>query len=188
MTTMDNIEELEKMLKENKTLLDQMEPEKGHAERFMDKYDTLRERKKTNIAPKSGYRIFWRATLIPVAASLLLIFGVSRYMNKVESLQNKDFFALVENPDDPYAIYSTYMREVGESYTEISKSTAMLTTEENQEFLRTLANITDESQPMIETLPEEMSDVDKAQIVRDYYNDRLNGVETLKKSVIKYFK
>lgn len=178
---MKNIEELEDMIKENRALFQQEEPQAGHLDRFLEKYDQKSVRK--------SKKVIFRSTIaIPLAASLLVILGISIFMKTGDNKQTKDYFAQVENQDDPYEIYITYMHEVGDTYQELSTSTAMMNTSDNQEFLTTLANITDENRPITETLPEEMSDAEKAKIARDYYNERLNGVETLKKSIDNYSK
>jgi len=104
-----------------------------------------------------------------------------------ESVQT-DYFANIENPDNPVSVYTVYMNIVGSSITSISQMASMLSYEEYQSFLNTFNNITDEIIPFQEQLPDELSNQEKAEIMKQYYNDRLAGVKYLSKYMADYIK
>ena len=186
----------------NKEAFEEWEPQAGHQERFLQKLNEAAVHKSSEAAPqprKIQFRRtlskrrnpFWRAVTIPIAATILLLIGMNWLMHKSgvlsESIQT-DYFANIENPDNPVSIYTAYLNIVGSSITSISQMASMLSYEENQSFLNIFNNITEEIIPFEEQLPEELSDQEKADIMKHYYNEKLAGVKYLSKYMADYIK
>ena len=71
---------------------------------------------------------------------------------------------------NPEAIYLAYMTEVSKLY----KDCPM---EDSAAWDEALVQLTEESVPLFEQLPEEMSRREKARILKQYYGDLLNGAK-----------
>ncbi|MDD2595972.1 MAG: hypothetical protein PHD11_09205 [Bacteroidales bacterium] len=135
---------------------------------------------------KSGSKVFWRAISFPIAASLMLVFAMNLFIKQLDG--NKDYFAGLENPDDPYEVYESYINQVGKSYELLANESYMMTKGTYDEFMETLNGITSENEPLYESLPEDMSDSEKAKILKEYYKERLQGVNNLNHYVADYLK
>jgi len=185
----------------NKEAFEEWEPQAGHQERFLQKLDEAAVHESSEAAQPRKIKFrrtlskrknpFWRAVSIPIAATILLLIGMNWLMYKSGALSESvqtDYFANIENPDNPVSVYTVYMNIVGSSITSISQMASMLSYEEYQSFLNTFNNITDEIIPFQEQLPDELSNQEKAEIMKQYYNDRLAGVKYLSKYMADYIK
>ena len=141
--------ELEKYIRVNAAGFDLMEPAEGHEDRFLAKLDAARKPVKLN----------WRimVTTFAVAASLAgVIFAGSSFGHLTGR--------------NPEAIYLAYMTEVSKLY----KDCPM---EDSASWDEALVQLTEESVPLFEQLPEEMSRREKARILKQYYGDLLDGAK-----------
>lgn len=75
--------------------------------------------------------------------------------------------------DDPQKVYEAYLSHV-EAYEQ------ELAADEDYNWVGIMRGMTREAVPMLEQLPEEMSDKEKARLLKSYYGDILAGVEKLK--------
>ena len=163
-----------------RNILDDMEPAEGHFERFMEKANPPKRIEfRRNISRK---RIFWKAVLFPVAASIMLIFGANLLIKSLNA-SKVSFSETVAAMEDPQEIYSAYMDVVRESYEYLYSLTAYDPENGVSEHFNTLESITLEYVPLMEVLPEEMSEEEKAEVLREYYNKRVESVIELRKYV-----
>lgn len=100
--------------------------------------------------------------------------------------QNRDFFSSLGPDADAYDVYESYMEQVGSAYRFLSENSMDIKEELHDEIFSMLENITDEAIPLIETLPSEMGDDEKAAVAKIYYTERLKGVSSFKNYVSEY--
>ena len=74
-------------------------------------------------------------------------------------------------------MYCAYLDRVGTYYEKLSVDGAT----ESAEWEAALAAMTDETIPLFDQLPEEMSSREKVRILKQYYGDLLDGAAQLKK-------
>lgn len=141
--------ELEKYIRENAAGFDVMEPAEGHEERFMEKLEAV------SVKPSWNIRRIVFGT-IAAAATLAGVFIAGRNL-------------LANDPED---IYLAYMSKVSRLY----ESCPM---EDSASWDEALAQLTEESVPLFEQLPEEMSRREKARVLKQYYASLLDGAKQL---------
>ena len=131
----------------------------GHEERFLAKLDAAETRKRKN-------RVTLRWTAVAAAAAALLVLfllpGGNRYFTGARTSE---------------AVYCAYLDRVGTYYEKLSVNGAT----ESAEWEAALAAMTDETIPLFDQLPEEMSSREKVRILKQYYGDLLDGAAQLKK-------
>ena len=116
-----------------------------------------------------GRRRILRASLVAAAAVVLAVIMPWR--------QGKDYFRAAGS--SPEAVYLSYLEQVGASYEAI----AALPGSENSDWEAAMRSVTEEAVPLFEQLPDELSEAEKAALLRDYYGELLAGVERIRKSV-----
>ncbi len=163
-----------------RNILDDMEPVEGHFDRFLEKVNNPKRIEFRRNTPRK--RIFWKAVLFPVAASIMLIFGANLLIKSLNA-GNVSFSETVAAMEDPQDIYSAYMDVVRESYEYLYSLTAYDPQNGVSEHFNTLESITSEHIPLLEVLPEEMSEQEKAEVLKEYYNRRVESVVELRKYV-----
>ena len=84
----------------------------------------------------------------------------------------KDWFAGVGN--DQFEICTTYYDKVAELYEDL------LRTSPDSDLQNTLELISEENIPMIEQLPEEMEPEARAEVLKEYYGNLLDGLERIR--------
>ncbi|HPH53547.1 MAG TPA: hypothetical protein PLY62_05745, partial [Bacteroidales bacterium] len=95
-----------KELENIRKMLDDMEPAEGHFERFLEKANPAKRIEfRRNTRRK---RVFWKAVLFPVAASIMMIFGANLLI-KTMSVKSVSFSKTVAVMEDPQDIYNAYM-------------------------------------------------------------------------------
>jgi hypothetical protein len=99
------------------------------------------------------------------------------------SVKNESFSKTVAVMEDPQDIYNAYMDVVKESYEYLSSLTAYAPDNGVSEHFNTLESITSEYTPLLEVLPDEMSEQEKAEVLKEYYNRRVESVIELRKYV-----
>lgn len=92
----------------------------------------------------------------------------------------KDWFAGVGN--DQFEICTTYYDKVAELYEDL------LRTSPDSDLQNTLDLISEENIPMIEQLPEEMGPEARAEVLKEYYGNLLDGLERIRERQQKNIK
>ena len=140
---------LEEYIRNNATALDTELPPEGAEDRFLARWE----------AGRSRVRIF--RTVLPAAAAaalavLLLLppAGRSRDWRRAAG-------------DTPESVYAGYMAQVTKAWEKAGPD------EIRSEQLR---NLTEEAVPLADQLPDELSDAEKAVILKEHYNTILDGV------------
>ncbi len=161
-------------------IFDDMEPAEGHFERFLEKANSSKRIEFRRNTPRK--RLFWKAVLFPVAASVMMIFGANLLI-KTMNVKSDSFSKTVAVMEDPQDIYNAYMDVVRDCYDYFSSLTSYDPRNGVSEHFNTLECITSEHIPLLEVLPEELSDREKAEILKEYYNRRVASVVELRKYV-----
>lgn len=163
--------DIKEYIQRNASAFDSAELPEGHEGRFEAKLDTLlsgaessgreeRKRRKTRMG------IFSVLTTAAAAAVAAVIF-TNRPSREV------DWFAGVA--DDPVAVYMAYSEKIAVMYEEI------FTKDLDERWETTVGSITNENVAMIDQLPDELDDKTKAQILKEYYGELLNGLDKINK-------
>lgn len=149
---------LEEYIRADVGAFDDKEVPEGHEERFEAKLDAFRV-----AVPK---RRGWAVAMTGVAAAVAAVIFVGRPAEK-------DWFAGVG--ENPVEIYEAYNERVADLYMNIfikhpdgsMEDSAVLVAEENI--------------PLIDLLPDEIDETQKAAILKEYYSALLDGLERLNK-------
>ena len=157
--------ELEKYILENAGEFNDKAPAEGHEGRFMAKLMADSPVKPANDGGKpandgvgkSSGRVWRIFGTIAAAATLAGVFIAGSSFGHYTG----------RNPE---AIYLAYMTEVSKLY----KDCPM---EDSAAWDDAIAQLTEESVPLFEQLPEEMSRREKARILKQYYGDLLDGAK-----------
>lgn len=143
---------------ENK--FDLMELPEGHDIRFRTRLEASDRRRRS-----------FRALLAAAAAVALIVL--------LRPVGGRDYFRGVA--DTPDAVYLSYLDQVAASYESLSRMPGS----ENSDWELAMRSVTEETIPMIEQLPDELSDAEKTALLKAYYADLLDGVERIRKSIEK---
>ena len=139
---------------------DLMELPEGHDIRFRKRLEASDRRRRT-----------FRALLAAAAAVALLVL--------LRPAGGRDYFRGVA--DTPDAVYLSYLDQVAASYETIARMPGS----EASDWEAAMRSVTEETIPMMEQLPDELSDAQKAALLKAYYGDLLDGVERIRKSIEK---
>lgn len=151
------MDKLEKHIREHATAFDTATPPEGAEERFLDALEAGQP-----VSRPEAFR-FLRWAIPAAAAILVAVFLLNRPTDWFRGLGN-----------DPDAIYARYLAQVEDNWHDLA------TNETASDLLRCL---TEESIPLIDQLPEELSDSEKAAILQDYYGTLLDGAEKVRRYV-----
>lgn len=147
---------LKKYITENKDRFEGELPE-GHRERFLEKLDRCRQ------AQPAGTPAKWSPLkqIGRIAASIAAVFVLAFFIG--------NFFQV--------ASYRSKLEEMKNQILRLSQRAAP----EMQEYtINTLENILFEPVPLQKQLPEELSSREKEKILKEYYNQKMQGVKKLK--------
>lgn len=165
---------LEEYIKQNLEAFDDQELPEGHFERFEAKLTGLEERpalrQSSGTAQQSGPRpikIWWWTAIAGVAAAVA---AVAIFINQPTTSQ-KDWFADI--PEDQASICQAYYDQMAVMYSDI------LMTDVDGSKEAQLMTIAEETIPMIDQLPEELGEEERALILKEYYSDLLEGIEKI---------
>lgn len=165
---------LEEYIKQNLEAFDDQELPEGHLERFEAKLAGLEERpalrQSSGTAQQPGQRpvkIWWWTAIAGVAAALA---AVAIFINQPTTSQ-KDWFADI--PEDQASICQAYYDQMAVMYSDI------LMTDVDGSKEAQLMTIAEETIPMIDQLPEELGEEERALILKEYYSDLLEGIEKI---------
>ena len=165
---------LEEYIKQNLEAFDDQELPEGHLERFEAKLAGLEERpalrQSSGTAQQPGQRpvkIWWWTAIAGVAAAVA---AVAIFINQPTTSQ-KDWFADI--PEDQASICQAYYDQMAVMYSDI------LMTDVDGSKEAQLMTIAEETIPMIDQLPEELGEEERALILKEYYSDLLEGIEKI---------
>ena len=102
----------------------------------------------------------------------MLIWGANLILKTLDT-KDVSFSDKVALMDNPYDVYNAYMDVVKESFEHLSSLTAHNPHNEVSEHFNTLENITLEYVPLLDALPVEMSEREKTEALKKYYNRRV---------------
>ena len=145
---------LEEYIRANASRLDTALPPKGAEEQFLKRWEMAQKSRKR--------RIFYIAFCSAAAVALVLALLPWK----------ADSFRGVEN--DPEAVYARYLAVVADAWEKVGA---------DEEAADMLGSLTDESVPLGDQLPEELSSQERASILRAHYGDMLEGVDKIMKTV-----
>lgn len=173
---------LEEYIKQNLEAFDDQELPEGHLDRFEAKLEGLGERPalrqssgtaqeiSLGTTQQSGSRpikVWWWTAIAGVAAAVA---AVALFINQPTTSQ-KDWFADI--PEDQASICQAYYDQMAVMYSDI------LMTDVDGSKEAQLMTIAEETIPMIDQLPEELGEEERALILKEYYSDLLEGIEKI---------
>lgn len=164
--------DIKEYIQRNASAFDSAELPEGHEGRFEAKLDTLlsgaessgREERKRRKTRMGIFSVLTTAAAAVVAAVIFIDRPVAGEV---------DWFAGVA--DDPVAVYMAYSEKIAVMYEEI------FTKDLDERWETTVGSITNENVAMIDQLPDELDDKTKAQILKEYYGELLNGLDKINK-------
>lgn len=150
------MENLEQYIRENREAFDYGMLPEGHKTRFLKR---LGKRKRQNVK-------YLYTALASVAA--MLIFAVIVYM------PSSDDMNFSNKTESEYAVLVTSLEnDILDLSKKCDKKVA-------KEAIKAFKNIIFEAIPLSEQLPEELSDIEKARILRKYYKEKTDGLNRIK--------
>ena len=126
----------------------------GHAARFEEKYGM-------RLAARGKRRLFLR--LAAAAAALAAVLWAGSGLRQT-----------------PESVYTAYLDKVGKMYITIADAAGS----DSALWEDTLRQMTDETFPMYDQLPDELSQRQKTRILKEYYGDILEGAEEMTRQII----
>ena len=167
----------ESMIRKQAGAFDTEDLPEGHEARFAARLDAMltasenrrEERRRSGFLPPFGrksLRVFLPAAGLAAALALVLVL-----VRPARGRQN--WFAFVGN--DPVKIYKAYNRKVGKLYERL------FTEAPDAGWEATAESIAEETVPLIDQLPPEMSPGERAAVLKSYYGDLLSGLSSLRK-------
>lgn len=154
---MASIEEI--MSKKDVQMADIRPLPEGHELRFEAKMARRRRR-----------NVFRYTSMAIAAAAAVLLAAVFVFSFGRDGVKEEDYFAGVDR--NPYSIYDSFLKQVRKEYTRM----ASLSHDPSSDWEETFLMVTSENIPMIELLPEDMPDEQKADILADYYQTLLESM------------
>ena len=150
--------ELEQYIRSHADEFDVKEPAPGHEERFMARVEaadleTPARREASARPARRPWRIVWGSVAAAAALSALFVINAVRR-------------------NTPEAIYLTYMDRVSQLY-------SACPADAGTDWDETLAALTEEATPLFLQLPDEMSRLEKARILKAHYASLLEGAKQL---------
>ena len=167
------MENLEKYIKENLEKFDSAEMPAGHKERFLEKLSASETNDQSKAKePLKIVQLFRskRSGLIwsfsSVAAILIIALSIG-------SPSSEEFRVLDENGTEYTTLMITLENEIIEMSKNCNKKSA-------KEALKASRSVTFEAIPITEQLPDELSDEERAKILRRYYKEKTDGLKRIK--------
>lgn len=157
--------DLEKYIKENAGHFNVGEMPQGHKERFLQKLEAQKPDKTTQQkAAKSVHNIFGAISAIAAA------FVIGYFALKPAPVQN---IGAEEDKTDYLMLMHTLESEIAALSKECSESEA-------KEVAKALKGIMFEAVPLLEQLPDEITDIKRELILRKYYRHKTEGLKRIK--------
>ena len=151
------MDKLGKYIREQAAAFDTATPPEGAEKRFLDALDAGQP-----VSRPVTFR-FLRWAVPAAAAVLVAVLLLNRPTHWFRGLGN-----------DPEAIYARYLARVEDNWLDLAAD------ETASDLLRSL---TEENIPLIDQLPEELSDAEKAAILENYYGALLDGAEKIRRNL-----
>lgn len=161
--TMDKLEEY---MRSHAAEFDTETPPEGHEGRFLEKACGMTESPFERLKALFGrnrMRWSWAAVALAAAVAAVVLLPAG----------GRGAFLGVRN--DPQKVYLAYLDRV-------ERASRALEGEDDYNWEGMLRGMTEEAVPMIEQLPDELSEREQARILKQYYGEILAGVEQLKKA------
>ena len=160
---MDNLEEY---IKRNAEAFNSAELLDGHLDRFIEKMD-VQSQHRPNIR-----RIVWASIAVAAALAAIIFLNHSNGNDDLMiSGQSHDWFANVGN--DQVEICQAYYDKVSELYEVI------LSHNPDGSLDDSISSIAEEAVPLVDQLPEEMDPEARAAVLKEYYGELLDGLESM---------
>lgn len=184
---MDN---LEQYFKEHSDVLEKSDdciPE-GDVSRFEKRWEySSRDRIRFRSSLRRRRKPLWKVVLFPLAASVALIVGVRIIINpfiREEDPLRKESFAVAADTLSPSEVNSLYYDRMMSEMDEIYALAETLENEDPNQIYMTVDVITREAIPLIDQLPDEMSDADKIEVLTEYARRRIDALEKYKSTLL----
>lgn len=185
--TMDNLQQYFKSNKDSIGVSDESIPE-GDGTRFEARWEAFsRDRIRFRSSLKRRKKPLWKVVAFPVLASLALIFGVRFLMNPYindDIPQPDNGMLAVSDTLSPVEVYNIYYDLTQQVKDEIYTLAESLEKEDPTQIYMTVDVITREAVPIIEQLPDEMSDADKIAVLKEYSMRRINALNRYKSTLM----
>ena len=169
---MDKFEEYFKL---NREAFDDQEIPDGHSGRFEERLETLRYAQGAKVASRkvrSKKPLVWLASIASAAA----VIAAAIFINKaaIDSPADKAIDWFLGVGDDQALICQTYYSKAAEIYEEALRGGI----DESTEWQMALMLRDDAA--LIDQLPDEMSNEERAEVLKDYYGAILDGMNKMK--------
>ncbi|HBN01785.1 MAG TPA: hypothetical protein DD383_04070 [Rikenellaceae bacterium] len=159
-------------IRNNPYLLNDKDLPEGHEARFGGKLDAMLASAgmEQTDKVKKRKRIFTKIFTVVASAAAACAAAVI-FINRTAG--ETEWFEGVGN--DPVEVYLAYSEKASVMYGEI------FTKDLNADWESTVRSIAEESVPMIDQLPDELDNAEKAIILKEYYGELLNGLDKINK-------
>ena len=169
--------ELEQYIRTHAAEFDTEEPAPGHEARFLARLDSPVKPandgmvKPAELSFRAALSSFWAKTRNLFRPAPVIAFALAALAAAFLIIRPGDPFRGVGN--DPEAIYLAYMDRVAQLYRTLPCADSELRD-------ATLADITEEEEPLFTQLPEELSDRQRGRILKDHYGRILAAAGQIK--------
>ena len=178
------MDKLEEYFKLNREAFDDQEIPEGHPARFMVRLETLRYAQGDRMADQvvddvvAGRKVRSKTPLVWLAsiASAAAVIAAAIFINKaaIDSPADKAIDWFLGVGDDQALICQTYYSKAAEIYEEALRGGI----DESTEWQMALMLRDDAA--LIDQLPDEMSNEERAEVLKDYYGALLDGMNKMK--------
>ena len=176
------MDKLEEYFKLNREAFDDQEIPEGHLARFEERLETLRyaqgDRISAQGAKVAGRKVRSKTPLLWLAsiASAAAVIAAAIFINKaaIDSPADKAIDWFLGVGDDQALICQTYYSKAAEIYEEALRGGI----DESTEWQMALMLRDDAA--LIDQLPDEMSNEERAEVLKDYYGALLDGMNKMK--------
>lgn len=179
---MDNLQQYFKTHQDAVSRSDEDIP-KGDDARFEERWDVYRHRIKFQSSLKRRKKPLWKVVAFPLVASVVLIVGVWLMFKPIAVNQEQKMFSSAIDSLTPAQVYEGYRSLMLQRVDEIYNLSATLN-DDPDDILITLDVIMRESVPLIDQLPDEMSDEDKIEVLREYSERKIEALDTYRNRLV----
>lgn len=176
------MDKLEEYFKLNREAFDDQDVPEGHLDRFEERLETLRSAQGDRMAAQgakvAGRKVRSKTPLVWLAsiASAAAVIAAAIFINKaaIDSPADKAIDWFLGVGDDQALICQTYYSKAAEIYEEALRGGI----DESTEWQMALMLRDDAA--LIDQLPDEMSNEERAEVLKDYYGALLDGMNKMK--------
>lgn len=162
---------LEKFIANNKEQFDLGTLPHGHQERFKAKLQTTVRNDSQKNKGRKKFTIQHR-TVAAISFSIAAIFILTLLLG--------DFSGQKGDTNISVIIPNAYAQEMKYEETEVMKLIKNFDAQVGEQVMNTLDNITFEAIPLSEQLPPELSEEQRAKILKEYYKQKTDGIKKVK--------